>query len=83
MGIRKAQVFTIRSSGLGQPSISYGKPALSASSLLIDYCSFTFEGLIRAAIEQIKMYVHRNAWGKVKQKSPNRQAIRRLKSGMG
>jgi hypothetical protein len=35
-----------------------------------------FEVLIRVAIMQIKIYVHRNARGKVITKNPNRQAIR-------
>ena len=35
------------------------------------------EVLVRVAIEQIKMYVHRNARCKDKTKNPNRQAIRR------
>ena len=37
---RKAQVFTIRYSGLGQPSTSYGKPALRYKPQDVDIALF-------------------------------------------
>ena len=56
MGIRKAQVFTIRSSGLRQPITNYGETcALGARLMLVIIARFTFfEVAIRGAIEQIK-----------------------------
>ena len=53
MGIRKAQVFSMRSSGLGQPSNHYEKPALSQASNGLIF-AHSFEGLVRTAIEQIR-----------------------------
>ena len=62
MDIRKAQAFTIRHSGLGLPQYTYGKPTLLAqASWYIVIARSLSEVLIRVAIEQIKMYVHRNA----------------------
>lgn len=58
MGIRKAQVFTIRSSGLRQPISSYGKAYAYAYASLDDIIALSLsEVAIRGASEQIKCCV--------------------------
>ena len=44
MDTRKAQDFTIRHTGLLQPTIHYGKPALRCKPLVDSSCSFTCRG---------------------------------------
>lgn len=44
IGIRKAQVFTICTSGLGLPIRNYGKPTPMRKPHISDYCPFTFRG---------------------------------------
>lgn len=84
MGIRKAQAFTIRVSGLELTYIIlWGSLRLCASLSLDDIIARSLSEVpIRDAIEQIKMYVHKNARSKGRQKNPNRQAIRKKKLGI-
>ncbi len=57
MGIRKAQAFTIRHTGLDQPTSTMGSLRLGASLIVLVIARSLFEGPVRVAIEQIKMYV--------------------------
>ncbi len=57
MGIRKAQAFTIRYSGLDQPISPMGSLRLCTSLVGDIIARSHFEGPVRVAIEQIKMYV--------------------------
>ncbi|MBO4316286.1 MAG: hypothetical protein J5867_10050 [Prevotella sp.] len=61
MDKRKAQVFTIRHTGLLQPTIHYGKPTLKAqASLWIDFARSLSDVAVRVANEQIKCRVAKN-----------------------
>lgn len=66
MGIRKAQDFTIRHSGLGLPTTFYGKHALYTNFFERSFALSLSEVLIRVAIEQIKCHVPKNTGQKYK-----------------
>jgi len=81
LGKRKAQALTIRDSGLDQPIPSYGETCAKKAQAPLDgiIARSLFEGPVRVAIEQMKMYVCINMMRcKGRKKIPNRQAIRNL-----
>ena len=61
VGTRKAQAFTIRTSGSRQPINIYGKPALYAqASLMLMFARSLSRSRFRGANEQIKCHVPKN-----------------------
>lgn len=63
MDIRKAQAFTIRYSGLDQPTIHYGEACTIGTYLNVNsYCSYTCRGSSSSSeLSKIKMSVHHTA----------------------